>query len=161
VIKIRGQSSVSIPTILDVEATGLAALSYPIEVSDIHRLGKRFCHLIKPQSDWTHWDAQAGSLHGISRQLLAEKGLSATESVFDEKAVYSDGWMVDDTGLIKLFHAANVTKSFHVSSLEMILNQTQMSLWHSTKDGLFHQMKEQGQRGSGDAALIQNTFVTT
>jgi hypothetical protein len=146
---------------MDVKASGLGSLSNPIEVGDINRSGKRFCRLIKPQSDWTHWDSQAGSLHGIRRQLLAEKGLSAAESVFDGKAVYSDGWMVDDTWLIKLFHAAKVTKSFHVNSLEMILNQSQMSLWHSTKDRLFHQMKEQRHRGSGDAALIQNTFVIT
>jgi hypothetical protein len=75
--------------------------------------------------------------------------------------VYSDGWVVDDTWLIKLFYAAKVTMQFHVSSLEMILSETQMSLWHSTKDRLFQQMQEQRHRASSDAALIQNTFVTT
>ena len=78
-----------------------------------------------------------------------------------EQVVYSDGWMVDDTWLIKLFHAAKVTKQFHVSSLKIILNQTQMSLWYSTKDRLFQKMKEQRHRNSSDAALIQSTFVTT
>jgi hypothetical protein len=50
---------------------------------------------------------------------------------------------------------------FHVSSLEMILNVTQMSLWHTTKEKLCQQMKEPRHRASTDAALIQNTFVTT
>ena len=163
----RVQASVSIPVIIDVEASGFGSLSYPIEVGVIDQLGKRFCSLIKPQGDWTHWDQEAESLHGISRQLLAEKGLSAQQVCLQlnqflmGQVVYSDGWVVDDTWLIKLFHAANVTKQFHVSSLEMILNEAQMSLWHATKDRLFQQMKEQRHRASSDAALIQNTFVTT
>jgi hypothetical protein len=36
-----------------------------------------------------------------------------------------------------------------------------MSQWHSTKDKLFQKMKEPRHRASSDAALIQNTFVTT
>ena len=166
-IKTRGQTSVSIPAIIDVEASGFGSFSYPIEVGVIDHSGKRFCSLIKPQNDWTHWDEQAESLHGISRQLLSEKGLSAQQvcqqlnQFLMGQIVYSDGWVVDDTWLIKLFHAAKVTKQFHVSSLEMILNEAQMSLWHVTKDKLFEQMKEQRHRASSDAALIQNTFVAT
>jgi hypothetical protein len=167
VTKITEQTSVSIPTIIDVEASGFGSLSYPIEVGVINQSGKRFCCLIKPQSDWTHWDEKAEALHGISRQLLTEKGLSVQEvcqqlnQFLMGQVVYSDGWVVDDTWLIKLFHAAKVTKQFHVSSLEMILNEAQMSLWHSTKDKLFEQMKEQRHRASSDAALIQNTYVAT
>lgn len=165
--KLTGQASVSIPTIIDVEASGFGSLSYPIEVGVINQFGERFCGLIKPQSDWTHWDEQAESLHGISRQLLAEKGLPAHEvcqqlnQFLIGQVVYSDGWVVDDTWLIKLFDAAKVIMQFHVSSLEMILNEAQMSLWHTTKDRLFQQMKEQRHRASTDAALIQNTFMTT
>jgi hypothetical protein len=165
--KIRGQASVSIPVIIDVEASGFGSLSYPIEVGVIDQSGRRFCSLIKPQIDWIHWDAQAELLHGISRRLLAKKGLSPLEvcqqlnQFLMGQVVYSDGWVVDDTWLIKLFYAAKVSMQFRVSSLEMILNETQMSLWHSTKDRLFQQMKEPRHRASSDAALIQNTFVTT
>ena len=165
--KLKGQTSFTIPSIIDVEASGFGSLSYPIEVGVIDQLGNRYCSLIKPQNDWTHWDMQAQSLHGISRELLAEKGLSVNEvcrqlnDFLFGQVVYSDGWAVDNTWLIKLFNAAKVTMQFHLSSLEMILNETQMSLWHSTKDKLFEQMKEQRHRASSDAALIQNTFVTT
>ena len=165
--KRRGKNHVSIPIIIDVEASGFGSLSYPIEVGVINQSGERFCTLIKPQRDWTHWDDQAESLHGISRQLLAEKGLSVQQvcqqlnQFLMGQVVYSDGWVVDDTWLIKLFYVAKVTMQFQVSSLEMILNEAQMSLWHSTKDRLFKQMKEQRHRASSDAALIQNTFVTT
>ena len=165
--KRRGKTHVSVPIIIDVEASGFGSLSYPIEVGVINQSGERLCSLIKPQSDWTHWDDQAESLHGISRQLLAEKGLSVQQvcqqlnQFLIGQVVYSDGWVVDDTWLIKLFYVAKVTMQFQVSSLEMILNEAQMTLWHSTKDKLFKQMKEQRHRASSDAALIQNTFVTT
>lgn len=156
-----------IPNIIDVEASGFGSLSYPIEVGVINQVGERFCCLIKPQIDWTHWDSQAESLHGISRQVLQQKGLGVQEvclklnQFLTDQVVYSDGWAVDDTWLIKLFDAAKVAKQFHVSSLEMILSEVQMSQWHSTKDRLFRQMQEQRHRASNDAALIQNTFVTT
>jgi hypothetical protein len=161
------QTSIHIPNIIDVEASGFGSLSYPIEVGVINHSGKRFCGLIKPQHDWTHWDEEAESLHGISRQLLEEKGLPVQEVCLQlnqflaGQVVYSDGWVVDDTWLIKLFNAAKITMQFHVSSLEMILKEIQMPLWHSTKDRLSQQMKERRHRASSDAALIQNTFVTT
>mgnify|MGYP000385314385 CR=1 FL=1 len=165
--KIRRQTNVSTPIIIDVEASGFGSLSYPIEVGAINQSGKRFCSLIKPQSDWLHWDAQAESLHGINRKLLAEKGFLVQEvcqqlnQFLKGHIVYSDGWVVDNMWLIKLFAAAKMTMKFHVSSMEMILNEAQMLLWHSTKDRLFQTMKEPRHRASSDAALIQNTFVTT
>lgn len=165
--KLRSQSSVSIPNIIDVEASGFGSLSYPIEVGVVNQAGQRFCSLIKPQSDWTHWDEKAELLHGISRQLLADKGLPVHEvcqklnQFLAGQVVYSDGWVVDNTWLIKLFDAAKMRMQFHVSSLEMILNEAQMSLWHATKDTLFKQTNEQRHRASNDAALIQHTFVKT
>jgi len=165
--KFTNHANLYIPNIIDVEASGFGSLSYPIEVGVINQAGERFCCLIKPQLDWTHWDTQAESLHGISRQILAAKGLAVQEVCFQlnqflaGQVVYSDGWVVDDSWLIKLFNAAKITMQFNVSSLEMILNEVQMSQWHSTKDKLFEQMQEQRHRASSDAALIQNTFVTT
>jgi hypothetical protein len=66
-------------------------------VGVINQSGNRFCSLIKPQSDWIQWDAQAESLHGISRQLLLEKGLSVKQvcqqlnQFLVGQIVYSDG----------------------------------------------------------------------
>jgi len=164
---VHSQSSIATPNIIDVEASGFGSLSYPIEVGAVNQSGERFCSLIKPQKSWTHWDAQAELTHGISRQLLAEKGLPVQQvcqqlnQFLMGQIVYSDGWVVDDTWVIKLFDAAKMTMQFHVSSLEMILNEDQMSLWHTTKDQLFQQMHEPRHRASSDAVLIQNTFITT
>jgi hypothetical protein len=163
----KDQASILIPNIIDVEASGFGSASYPIEVGVINQAGEKFCRLIKPHKGWNHWNEDAESLHGVSRALLAEKGFTVhavcqqLNQFLMGQVVYSDGWVVDNTWLIKLFDAAKMHMQFHLSSLEMILNEQQMSLWHLVKDELFNKMQEQRHRASSDAALIQNTFVTT
>lgn len=163
----KNQNSLFIPTILDVEASGFGVSSYPIEVGAINQVGKRFCSLIKPHEGWTHWDPEAESLHGISRAVLQQKGVNAhgvcklLNKFLVGQVVYSDGWVVDDTWMIKLFEAAALPMQFRLSSLEMILNEQQMSIWHVVKESLFQKGKGQRHRASSDAALIQQTFVAT
>lgn len=165
--KNNDQTSILIPNIIDIEASGFGSASYPIEVGVINQAGEKFCRLIKPQKDWNHWNEDAESLHGVSRTLLVERGFTV-QAVCQQlnqflmgQVVYSDGWVVDNTWLIKLFDAAKMHMEFHMSSLEMILNEQQMSLWHMVKDDLFNKMQEQRHRASSDAALIQSTFVAT
>ena len=64
-----------VPTVLDVEASGFGRDSYPIEIGFVMPNGHTHCTLIKPESHWTHWDAQAASTHHISRTLIEERGL--------------------------------------------------------------------------------------
>ena len=150
-----------------MEASGFGAEGYPIEVGVVFSSGERFCRLIKPHSNWLHWDKKAESLHGISRSLLARNGLDAKQvcselnQLLRDQTAYSDGWVVDYPWLIKLFHSASMSMSFNFSSLEMILNEAQMEVWHETKDKLSALTNESRHRASNDAALIQNTFVAT
>lgn len=155
------------PNIIDVEASGFGDSSYPIEVGVINQFGEKFCRLIKPQNDWLHWDKSAENLHGISRELLFDKGLPIVQlcrelnQFLKHKVVYSDGWVVDQPWLIKLFSDAKVVMEFKISPLEMILNEAQMAVWHDTKDEVCKNMQIQRHRASADAALIQSTFVAT
>ncbi|WP_235594800.1 3'-5' exonuclease [Paraglaciecola hydrolytica] len=156
------------PIIIDIEASGFGAHSYPIEVGVVKANGERFCSLIKPQADWTHWDDFAQSLHGISPELLAKKGRPVQEVCSElnqflaGQTAYSDGWVVDQPWLIKLFHAARQKMQFSISPLEMLLNEGQMAVWHSTKDSLLADLNHQPRhRASHDAALIQDTFRVT
>lgn len=164
---LKSHKHLIIPAIIDVEASGFGATSYPIEVGAINQDGQRYCSLIKPQADWTHWDLQAESLHGISREAIQQKGLQAYDvckqlnQFLHGQVVYTDGWVVDDSWLIKLFHAAGLPMKFHLSSLELILNEQQMSIWHAVKEDLFLKAKEQRHRASSDAALVQRTYMTT
>jgi hypothetical protein len=43
----------SLPTIIDIEASGLGKGSYPIEVGFISGKGETGCTLIKPLAHWT------------------------------------------------------------------------------------------------------------
>ncbi|MGJ8682965.1 3'-5' exonuclease [Paraglaciecola sp.] len=155
------------PNIIDVEASGFGAASYPIEVGVINQFGEKFCKLVKPQTDWQHWDDKAENLHGISRTLLLEKGLPIVQICRElnqflfNQIVYSDGWVVDQPWMIKLFADARVSMQFKLSPLEMILDEDQMAVWHDTKDKVCKKMKIQRHRASSDAALIQSTFVAT
>ena len=156
-----------VPIIIDVEASGFGAQSYPIEVGVIKQNGERFCSLIKPQPDWQHWDEQAQALHGISPELLLKKGRSVNlvcrelNQFLCGQTAYSDGWVVDQPWLIKLFDAAKLSMQFTLSPLEMLLNETQMTYWHQTKEQLIRAINQPRHRASHDAALIQDTFKAT
>jgi len=52
-------AAAEVHAILDVEASGFGAGSYPIEVGYVFGDGRSYCTLIRPVSSWTHWDAKA------------------------------------------------------------------------------------------------------
>lgn len=160
-------TSLFTPNIIDVEASGFGVQSYPIEIGVINQFGEKFCRLVKPQKSWLHWDESAESLHGISRELLRHKGVPITTLCHDlndflqQQTVYSDGWVVDQPWMIKLYSQAKVEMTFKLSPLEMILNESQMALWHDTKEQMSNIMNVRRHRASSDAALIQSTYVQT
>ncbi|MCP4234821.1 MAG: hypothetical protein GY770_14780, partial [Aestuariibacter sp.] len=45
-----------VPSIIDIEASGFGAHSYPVEIGVIREDGGKFCQLVKPYPDWTHWE---------------------------------------------------------------------------------------------------------
>ena len=75
--------------------------------------------------------------------------------------VYSDGWVVDNPWLIKLFSAAQVEMAFTCRAMEYILSEPQMNMWHEVKDDLSVNLDTQRHRASADAYLIQQTFIQT
>jgi hypothetical protein len=62
---------------MDFEASGLTSDSYPIEVAWVFEDGRRETHLIRPAEHWTAWTFSAEETHGISRTMLAERGVPA------------------------------------------------------------------------------------
>lgn len=159
--------NVSQPLIIDIEASGLGSHSYPIEVGVALADGSKFCRLITPVSDWTHWDPQAESVHKISRSNLLANGLSVTEvadalnEAFKGHRLFSDGWVVDQPWLTKLFYAARRAMQFQVSPLEAILSEPQMAIWHQTKDAIVSETEITRHRASNDAWLVQETYRQT
>lgn len=155
------------PAIIDVEASGFGSDSYPIEVGVVTDEGNRFCRLIRPLAQWTHWSEEAEALHGISRDVLFDRGVDCRQvceelnSLLKDQTVYSDGWVVDQPWLIKLYYAAHMSMSFRISPLEMILSEQQMNAWSETKSGILTSSTMRRHRASTDAEIIQRTYQKT
>jgi hypothetical protein len=129
--------------------------------------GKRWCSLIKPLSQWQHWDTNAEAVHGISRLQLSKAGADPAtvceelNRFLGQETVYSDGWVVDYPWLVKLYSATGMKMSFKVSAIEYLLSQYQMDRWHDTKTSLLLGFQEQRHRASSDAYLVQQLFIET
>ena len=86
------------PFIIDIEASGFGPHGYPIEVGLALEPGTKFCRLIAPAPDWTHWDAAAEEVHRVPRDILETYGQPATQVALDlnellgNSTVFSDGW---------------------------------------------------------------------
>ncbi len=155
------------PNIIDIEASGFGAFSYPIEIGIVLSSGKSYCSLIKPQPQWTHWDHDAQMMHQLSRDTLEKHGnnvfavANELNALLAGKTIYSDGWVVDKPWLITLFHAASIPQKFTMSALEMILSESQMNIWHDTKANILKNSHFPRHRASSDAKVIQETYART
>ncbi|MEQ8234665.1 MAG: hypothetical protein RLW61_00170 [Gammaproteobacteria bacterium] len=155
------------PCVLDIEASGFGAASYPIEVGVVLDDDRRWCSLIVPQPDWTHWSAEAEALHGISRARLQASGRPVGEvartlnELLAGRTVYSDGWVVDDRWLRRLFFAAAIEPAFHLSPLEAVLTEVQMAHWRDTRRRVAAELAVPRHRASSDAWVIQETWSRT
>lgn len=155
------------PTIIDIEASGFGAYSYPIEIGAINSRGERYCTLIKPLNEWTHWSLDAEKVHGIDRELLARHGKTAAQvcgelnQFLGQTTCYCDAWVHDSAWLRQLYFAGRCAASFHLSPIELIASEQQLLLWDATKQRLQQELGIRRHRVSGDAYLIQQTYIAT
>ena len=152
------------PIIIDIEASGFGAGSYPIEVGVAMPDGETECYLIKPEHDWVHWETSAEKVHQISRDTLIQYGTEARKvsqrlnSLLRGKTVYSDGWSKDVSWLAKLFESVDNTPLFRVETLAKILNQVQLNCWEKIKVDVIKDLGLRRHRASADALILQHTF---
>ena len=155
------------PYIIDIEASGFGSNSYPIEVGLALEPDQRYCRLIRPVGHWHHWDKQAETVHGISRDILIQNGRAVTEVALElndligNGMVFSDAWGVDDPWISKLYAAAAVPKRFSVRSLEMIMTEAQIAVWEQTRDSVVLDLGLDRHRASNDARIIQEIYRRT
>lgn len=153
------------PVFIDIEASGFGAGSYPIEVGYILPDGQAFCRLITPAADWTHWDAGAEAMHGISRATLLTHGSHIEEvaallnQALYGKTVYTDAWSYDIAWLDRLFDAAERVQLFRLDDLRTLLSESQISTWDDTKQQVISELNMQRHRASSDARILQLTFL--
>jgi hypothetical protein len=155
------------PIIIDIEASGFGAQSYPIEIGVVLDDGRKYCSLIQPARGWTHWDQAAEAVHGITRATLLAHGRPVFEvagtlnELLRGRTAYTDGWVVDRPWLDRLYESASMRCEFTLSSLEMILSEQQMDAWATTKQHLLAEQDEPRHRASYDALVVQETFQRT
>ncbi|MFZ6658523.1 hypothetical protein [Undibacterium sp. TJN19] len=157
----------TVPVIIDFEASGFGKGSYPIEVGFSLRHGEGWCTLIRPESDWQHWDAQAARIHRILRETLVERGKSpmlVTEqlnTVLAGLTVYTDGWTQDYIWMARLYDAAERVPNFRLADLREIISPQQESVWHATKNQVQEDLNISRHRASNDARILQMTWLRT
>lgn len=156
-------------SIIDVEASGFGTASYPIEVGTVLPCGTTYCSLISPEPGWTHWEAGAQGVHGISRDALQRHGKpSATvarqlNDCLRGQTVYTDAWYHDYQWLARLFDAADLQPHFKLQDLRTLLSDEAMGRWQATREAVMHELQLNRHRASNDARVLQLTLarVTT
>lgn len=151
------------PYVIDVEASGFGAGSYPIEIGIALPDGTGTCFLIRPEPEWIHWDDRAEAVHGICRTQLAQNGLPVQDAarllnkVVDGHTVYTDAWGVDRAWVALLFDAAGIRQSFQLESIRALMTDEQAGTWASTRDRVARDLSLIRHRASSDARIVQMT----
>ena len=107
---------------IDLEASGLGAASWPIEVGWCFLEGEPETFLIAPAKDWSQdaWNSEAEALHGVSIEALRRKGhpirhvCQQLNAALAERLVYSDAPDWDGFWLYRLFSACDEKQQFSV-----------------------------------------------
>ncbi|ALM53876.1 hypothetical protein [Halomonas huangheensis] len=158
----------ALPTLLDIEASGFGRGSYPIEIGIARADGSCCAFLIQPLEEWTHWDAKAELLHGISRARLEREGYPLrhvarwlNDELHEIGIAYSDSWGYDNTWLSLLFHHAGMLPAFRLEALRRLLNEEQMAMWSDVKESTIDRGNIRRHRAGDDARLLQLTYART
>jgi hypothetical protein len=153
------------PAVLDIEASGFGRDSYPIEVGYVLGGGQSYCSLIRPMADWTHWDPEAERVHRIPQATLQTHGRAPAEIArhmneeLHGQTLYCDGWAHDYPWLAALYDAADLTPSFKLENLRVLLSEREAAYWDVLKRQVAHEMRAQRHRASSDAKLLQRTLM--
>ena len=157
----------TVPIVIDFEASGFGQGSYPIEVGFSGRHGEGWCSLIRPEADWQHWDINAAKVHGIAREILEERGNTAfyvadqLNNFLEGRTVYTDGWGQDYVWMARLFDAAGLVPRFKLNDLFEIIEDGQIPLWNDTKEIIRKELCVARHRASSDARVLQLTWLRT
>jgi hypothetical protein len=149
------------PCVIDIEASGFGRNSYPIEIGYVLPDGQARCMLVAPAPGWVHWDESAAQVHGITRAVLCNHGLSVSEVArtlnrdLAGLTAYCDGWAHDYAWLAVLFEAANMNPSFKLETVNRLLGDTQLSQLDDQRRVALAEMGLTRHRASNDARALQ------
>ncbi|MDP2005654.1 MAG: hypothetical protein Q8K45_08250 [Rubrivivax sp.] len=154
-----------LPCVLDIEASGFGRSSYPIEVGYVLPDGRATCMLVRPAAEWTHWDAGAERVHGITRSVLATHGRDAREVALalnhdlHGQTVYCDGWAHDYTWLAALFEQAGFSPAFKLESVGALLDDEHLAQLDGARREALAELGLKRHRASNDARALQRALA--
>jgi hypothetical protein len=154
-----------VPCVLDIEASGFGRNSYPIEIGYVLPDGRARCTLIRPAAHWTHWDAEAEALHGLSRSKLVKHGRPVAEvaRALNEdlagRTVYCDGWAHDYAWLGALFEEAGLRPQFKLETVGRLLDERRLSHLGEARASASAELGLSRHRASNDARVLQRALA--
>lgn len=158
------QPQAALPCVLDIEASGFGAGSYPIEVGYVMPDGRAACMLVQPTGDWTHWNEAAERVHGISRSVLLAHGhpprdvALALNRDLAGLTVYCDGWAHDYPWLGALYEEAGLAPSFRLESVGALLDDAALAQLDQARRDALAEMGLMRHRASNDARALQRAL---
>jgi hypothetical protein len=117
------------PCFIDVEASGFGAGSWPVSVAWCDHRGDIGVRLLRPDPTWTHWDAEAESVHGLSRRRLDAEGrdpaevAAGLEADLRDGVAYSDAPDFDARWLAALYRVLGRPMPFRIEHADDVLVQ--------------------------------------
>lgn len=105
---------------VDVEASGLMAGSFPIEIAWVDQASRGESHLIRPAPGWEVWSRSAERIPGITRKELRRDGLPHEEvarrlvGALRSAALYVDAPDCDGPWIGMLLNAAHFNASLKI-----------------------------------------------
>lgn len=156
----------TLPCVIDIEASGFGRGSYPIEVGFVLPDGRTGCTLIRPPQEWTHWDGRAQRLHGLSRELLLRHGKSAVEvadllnAQLAGRNVYCDNWAHDHAWLARLYQSAEASPAFRLRHVRELLDEDQAARWDEACAAARAALRAMRHRASNDARVLQRAWAS-
>lgn len=155
----------TLPTVLDLEASGFGPTSYPIEVGFVLPTGQAHCTLIRPLPEWTHWDEQAALVHGIGRPLLEHRGRDAVQVAhwlnrhLRGTAVYCDAWAHDFVWLHRLYAATGQLPAFRLEPIQSLFGEHDLACWDDARRSAREDIRAPRHRASADARVLQRALA--
>lgn len=158
---------ISVPIMIDFSSSSFTLEGFPIEVGFSGRHGEGWCSLIRPEQDWTCWDNEAARVHRIPKEIVRQRG-SSTQEIANKlnhylrgKSVFCEEWELDCLSLEKIFVTAKLEPQFQLRDLNEITNSDQVSLWDITKEKVIKELCLERRRASGEARVLQLTWLRT
>lgn len=152
--------------VLDIEASGFGRQSYPIEIGWAMADGRTGCLLVRPPAHWTHWDASAERVHGITRATLQQHGREPVEVALRMNAelggatVYCDAWGRDYPWLARLYDEAGLSPAFRLEPAARLFGETLLGQLDEVHKAAFTELAVTRHRASNDARALQRALQT-